>query len=76
MVDASTQSESLDALLDALIREREVARYFGQATTRVSGPTLGSNTTTPHTGQAGVECRLCPSLLARARLTLPRHANP
>eukprot|EP00965_Chrysotila_dentata_P158491 5234639-Pleurochrysis_carterae.AAC.1 len=29
MVDASTQSEPLDALLDALIRAREVARSSG-----------------------------------------------
>eukprot|EP00965_Chrysotila_dentata_P034455 1146601-Pleurochrysis_carterae.AAC.1 len=33
MVDASTQSEPLDALLDALIRELEVARSSGQAKT-------------------------------------------
>eukprot|EP00965_Chrysotila_dentata_P158063 5221995-Pleurochrysis_carterae.AAC.1 len=34
MVDASTQSEPLDALVNALIREREAARSFGQAATR------------------------------------------
>eukprot|EP00965_Chrysotila_dentata_P172607 5695997-Pleurochrysis_carterae.AAC.1 len=39
MVDASTQSEPLiNALIDALIRERKVARSFGQAATRVSDP--------------------------------------
>eukprot|EP00965_Chrysotila_dentata_P002743 88999-Pleurochrysis_carterae.AAC.1 len=41
MVDASTQSEPLDALLEALIREREVARSFGQAATCASDPHLG-----------------------------------
>eukprot|EP00965_Chrysotila_dentata_P253703 6211383-Pleurochrysis_carterae.AAC.1 len=41
MVEASTQSEPLDALLDALIREREVARSSGQAATRVSDPHIG-----------------------------------
>eukprot|EP00965_Chrysotila_dentata_P085079 2807784-Pleurochrysis_carterae.AAC.1 len=65
MVDASTQSEPLDALIDALIRERDVARSFGQAATRVSIPTSGSNTNTPLQGQAEVECWPCPSLLAR-----------
>eukprot|EP00965_Chrysotila_dentata_P204822 6182570-Pleurochrysis_carterae.AAC.1 len=38
MVDASTQSEPLDALPDALIRAREVARSSGQAAARVSDP--------------------------------------
>eukprot|EP00965_Chrysotila_dentata_P056195 1863261-Pleurochrysis_carterae.AAC.1 len=41
MVDASTQSEPLDALLDALIRAREVTRSSGQATARVSDPNTG-----------------------------------
>eukprot|EP00965_Chrysotila_dentata_P171489 5659753-Pleurochrysis_carterae.AAC.1 len=41
MVDTSTQSEPLDALLDALIREGEIARSFGQAATRVSDPHIG-----------------------------------
>eukprot|EP00965_Chrysotila_dentata_P060201 1995996-Pleurochrysis_carterae.AAC.1 len=41
MVDASTQSELLDALLDALIKEREVARSFDQAATHVSDPHPG-----------------------------------
>eukprot|EP00965_Chrysotila_dentata_P072030 2379417-Pleurochrysis_carterae.AAC.1 len=41
MVDASTQSEPLDALLDALIRAREVARSSAQAAARVSDPNTG-----------------------------------
>eukprot|EP00965_Chrysotila_dentata_P148323 4896688-Pleurochrysis_carterae.AAC.1 len=49
MVDASTQSEPLDALLEALIRERKVARSSGQATTRVSDPQTGvEHHHTPH----------------------------
>eukprot|EP00965_Chrysotila_dentata_P120356 3979727-Pleurochrysis_carterae.AAC.1 len=40
MVDASTQSEPLDALLDALIRACEVARSSGQAAARVSHPNM------------------------------------
>eukprot|EP00965_Chrysotila_dentata_P114067 3772014-Pleurochrysis_carterae.AAC.1 len=49
MVDASTQSKPLDALIDALIRERAVARSFGQAATRLSDPYLGvEHHHTPH----------------------------
>eukprot|EP00965_Chrysotila_dentata_P186423 6155886-Pleurochrysis_carterae.AAC.2 len=41
VVDAFTQSEPLDALLDALIRALEVARCSGQAAARVSVPNNG-----------------------------------
>eukprot|EP00965_Chrysotila_dentata_P085955 2836320-Pleurochrysis_carterae.AAC.1 len=41
MVDASTQSEPLDTLLDALVRARELARSSDQAATRVSDPHAG-----------------------------------
>eukprot|EP00965_Chrysotila_dentata_P185854 6135960-Pleurochrysis_carterae.AAC.1 len=56
MVDASTQSNPLEALLEALIREREVARSSGQATTRVSDPHTGvEHHYTPHrTSGSGV----------------------
>eukprot|EP00965_Chrysotila_dentata_P128267 4240474-Pleurochrysis_carterae.AAC.1 len=49
MVDASTQSEPLDALLDALIRERDAA-------TRVSDPHFGieHHHTIPRASGSGV----------------------
>eukprot|EP00965_Chrysotila_dentata_P225333 6194687-Pleurochrysis_carterae.AAC.1 len=56
MVPAYTQSESLDALLDALVREREVARSFRQAATRVSDPHIGveHHHTLPRASGSGV----------------------
>eukprot|EP00965_Chrysotila_dentata_P260794 6214033-Pleurochrysis_carterae.AAC.1 len=63
MVNASTQSDPLDAWLDALIRALEVARSSGQAATRVSDPHTGieHNHTPPRARGSGVSTVSKPS---------------
>eukprot|EP00965_Chrysotila_dentata_P173512 5728034-Pleurochrysis_carterae.AAC.1 len=63
MVDASTQTKPLDALLDALIRVREVTRSSGQAATRVSDPNTGveHHHTPPRASRSGVSTVSKPS---------------
>eukprot|EP00965_Chrysotila_dentata_P121438 4014711-Pleurochrysis_carterae.AAC.2 len=77
MVDASTQSGPLDALIDALIGAVEFARSSGQAATRVSDPHSGvEHHHTPLRASGSGALTVPGSLLARRGSTLPRNANP